>query len=283
MTILLQWLIEHAWILYAACAVGGVVYLARALMAQREQRLSVFTLERETATSKMVQAWAMVLVFVALGIVIFFSATIILPGLPFLDSVFPAPTLVAGLASPTPSITPVPSPTPESTGSHETPTSGPVPTFPPPNTPTPAPTSPPTGAVSGEVSVRFGNFAELTGYSVSAAEITTAQPLQLTLTWRALDGVSPIDYLVFTHLIRDDGTLVAQHDGAPAGGTRPVTGWAPGETIEDLHVMEFQDSAYVGTAQLQVGLYDPATGRVLTGTGDDRAILPVAISIVPSQ
>nr|HID12407.1 hypothetical protein [Anaerolineae bacterium] len=290
MTILLQWLIEHVWIFYAACAIGVVVYAARALAAQRERNLALFTLERDTATARVIQAWAMVLIFVAIGAAIFVSTTFILPGLPIYTPETPllTATPVAGVEPPTPTITPAatPSPMPGSPVPTLTlpATVAPVPTPPPPEpteTPTPAPTDTPEASISGEVHVRFGDFAELVGYSVPAAEITTAQPLPLTLYWQALEETSPVNYLVFTHLYAEDGRLIAQHDGAPANGTRPTTGWVSGETIVDPHSMTFYDAAYTGSATIVVGLYDPGSGRVLTETGDDYVVLPVAISIIP--
>ncbi|RLC61204.1 MAG: hypothetical protein DRI48_11015 [Chloroflexi bacterium] len=128
---------------------------------------------------------------------------------------------------------------------------------------------------------RFGDFAELVSYSLPATEVTPTEPLALTLYWRGLEGTSPLDYLVFTHLISEDGRLIAQHDGAPAGGTRPITGWEAGEMIEDPHPMTFYDNTYNGSATIVVGLYDPATGRVSTATGADSAVLPTTITVVP--
>jgi hypothetical protein len=287
MTILLQWLVEHAWVFYAACAVGVVIYLLRALAAQRERNIALFTLERETATARIIQSWAMVLVFVIIGAVIFVSTAFVLPALPIYGGGAPppTPTLAAGLkpatsvATPTPSPTlgpPVLSPTPTGTGASVPPPPPPEPA----EVPTPAPTDTPEATISGEVRVRFSDFAELVGYGLLGAEFTTAQPLPLTLYWRGLEGTSTTNYVVFTHLLAQDGRLIAQHDGAPAGGTRPTTGWAPGESIVDSHPMVFADTAYVGPARIAVGLYDPATGRVLTETGDDRVILPVALDIV---
>jgi hypothetical protein len=148
-------------------------------------------------------------------------------------------------------------------------------------TPTPEPTETPIPGVSGGVNVRFGDFAELDSYSVPAVEFRAGQPIQLTLYWRGLAGTSPLDYWVFTHLLAEDGHLVAQHDGAPAGGTRPVSGWGTGETIVDAHPMEFLDTGYTGPARIAVGLYDPAIGRVLTETGADSVVLPIAVTIVP--
>jgi hypothetical protein len=287
MTILLQWLVEHAWIFYAACAVGALVYVLRAFAAYRQRSLALFTLERETATSRIVRAWAMVLVFLFIGGAIFVSANFVLPTLPVDLNTPPAtPTAAAGVAPPTPGITPTSRPTAGPIVPTFTPaTSAPASTPPPPPPPaapteTPALTDTPDTSVAGEVNVRFGDFAQLVGYSLPATEVTTAQPLQLTLRWRALEGTSPVNYTVFTHLILGDDTIVAQDDDQPADGARPMTGWTAGETIIDPHPMVFYDIAYTGPAKIAVGLWDPTTGRVLTNTGDDRFALPVTINIV---
>jgi hypothetical protein len=285
MTILLQWLIENAWFLYALCAIGAVYYVVRALIAQRDRRLAQFTLERETATARVVQAWTTALLLTVIGAAFFFSATFVLPDLP-IHSRTPSPTpgSGAGVELLTPVLTLSPSPTIQMPTMALTATSAPVPTPPPPeptDTPTPETTDTPEVAVAGEVGVRFGDFAQLAGFSVPTAEVTTAQPLLLTLRWQALGNTSTINYQVFTHLYAEDGRLIGQHDGFPAESTRPMTEWNPGETILDLHPMAFQDTAYTGSARIEVGLWDPATGgRVLTDKGSDRVALPVTISVV---
>lgn len=285
MTILLQWLIEYTWVLYPLCALGFIVYVVRALSAQRDRRLAQFILERETAAARVVRAWAMALVFVVIGAVIFASATFIFPNLD-IGPLPPTPTLEAGLELTTPTFTPAPSPTTFVSVPTFTPASNQVPTPPPPEpTETPTPESPgmPDLAVTGEVNVRFGDFARLLSYGLPADEITTTQPLMLTLQWQALDGTSPLDYLVFTHLLAEDGHLIAQHDGPPAAGARPTTGWTAGETIVDTHPMSFYDTAYTGPATIAVGMYDPANPsvRVSTEMGNDYVILPVTLNIVP--
>jgi len=282
MTILLRWLVEHAWVFYAACAVGVIVYVLRALAAQRERNLALFTLEREVATARIVRSWAMVLVFVAVAAVVFFSTTMILPELPALSAGTPppTPTPAAGVEPSTPDVSVTPSPTLGALVPSLTPTAT-VPSAPTaaPSGPTEVPT--PAPAISGEVSARFGDFAELTGYSLPDVEFTTAEPLPLTLYWRGLEGTSPTNYVVFTHLLAEDGRLIAQHDGAPAGGTRPIGTWESGETIVDLHPLAFAEPGYTGLATIAVGLYDPAVGRVPVDPGGDRVVLPVTINIVP--
>ena len=81
MTILLRWLVDYAWIFYVGCILGAIFYTVRALIAHRDRGLALFTLERETATSRVVRAWAMVLMFVFIGAAIFISANFILPDL----------------------------------------------------------------------------------------------------------------------------------------------------------------------------------------------------------
>ncbi len=284
MTILLQWLIDYTWLLYPVCAIGFVVYVIRALSAQRERGIAQFTIEREIATSHVVQAWAMALVFVVIGAVVFASTTFIFPKLD-LDPFSPTPTLEAGLEITTPTATPAPSPT----SGFSVPTfsstaaSTPAPTSPPPQpTETPAPDVP-EPAVTGDVNVRFGDFARLLSYGLPAREVATAQPLLLTLQWQSLDGVSPADYWVFTHLLAEDGRLIAQHDGVPAGGTKPTTAWGSGEIILDLHAMTFYDPAYTGPATIVVGMYDPGDSatRVPTELGNDYVVLPITLDVTP--
>jgi hypothetical protein len=290
MTILLQWLVEHAWIFYVVCAIGVIIYVVRALAARRERSLALFTLERETATARIVQSWAMAFVFVAIGGIIYASATFVLPSLPAdrPGTHRPTSTPSAGVQLTTPQVATTPSPTlgflvPTLTSTDTTAPTVLAPTVPllePTESPAPAPTDTPEPAISGEIRARFGNFAELVSYSVPGTQVTTAQGLPLTLRWQALEGASPMNYIVFTHLLAEDGHLIAQHDGVPVNGTRPLTEWTTGEVIVDLHTMVFQDTGYVGSATIAVGLYDLATGRVPTQTGSDFVVLPTTIAVV---
>lgn len=139
--------------------------------------------------------------------------------------------------------------------------------------------TPPPMAYEMEVPVRFGDVAELLGYDLAPGPYTSDRSIPITLYWRALEGATSADYTVFTHLLAADGHLVAQHDGPPAGGTRPTPGWLPGEIITDHHEMTFRES-YVGPATIEVGLYDSATlERVVAATGDTSVILPSSLNV----
>jgi 4-amino-4-deoxy-L-arabinose transferase-like glycosyltransferase len=145
------------------------------------------------------------------------------------------------------------------------------------------------GAVSFEippmqipVGVKFGNFAELLGYDIDRIEVRPEEKVRLTLYWKAISDVPPeTAYTVFTHLLNEEGHLIGQHDGPPAGGNRPTTGWVKGEVITDVHEMEFRETNYTGKASIEIGLYNPYTmERVLTQDGEDHLILPTQVLVV---
>ena len=134
-----------------------------------------------------------------------------------------------------------------------------------------------------ELEVTFGGFAELIGYDLDRTEVTTKEEVRLTLYWRSINEEAlTTSYTVFTHILNEEGRLIAQHDGMLADGKRPTTGWVEGEIIVDLHEIEFSDLTYVGKGIIEVGLYDAMTmERVLTGEESDHLILPSEIVVKP--
>ncbi|HHH40516.1 MAG TPA: hypothetical protein ENK56_00765 [Chloroflexi bacterium] len=282
MKVLLAGLADFAWVLYAACGLGAVIYVARALALQRRLGGSLTAFERETMTAQMARQWRVAIAFVVLGGLLFAGQVALLPRVVPAEAT-PTPTLAAGLVT----STPTPSPTP-------TPLMGSLPTItatvPPPPPPVPEPTDPPTPTPTPQagpaptypVGARLGNVAELVGYDLAATEVNTGQTVGLTLYWRALEGANTLNYWVFTHLLPPEfDRLIGQHDGVPAGGTRPTTGWTPGEVIVDHHELIFYEADYTGPAQIAVGLYDPGSmARVPVEGGGDYILLPTVLNIV---
>jgi 4-amino-4-deoxy-L-arabinose transferase-like glycosyltransferase len=136
---------------------------------------------------------------------------------------------------------------------------------------------------------RFGEVAELLGYDLPITRTNAHQEVPLTLYWRAINS-EPLSetYLVFTHLLAEGkDRLVAQHDGPPAEGRRPTTGWVQGEIIVDSHLLRWREE-YTGTCPVEIGLYDSATGNRLAaydGEGKhlshDRLLLDQRVHSVP--
>ncbi|MFQ5594467.1 MAG: glycosyltransferase family 39 protein, partial [Anaerolineae bacterium] len=135
-----------------------------------------------------------------------------------------------------------------------------------------------------QMGVNIGGFAELLGYDLDTTDVTAGDKVRLILYWRAINEEPPTtNYTVFTHLLSEDGKLIGQHDGMPAGGNRPTMSWAPGEVIVDVHEIESRDREYSGDAKVEIGLYDSITiQRISTEDGRDHIILPSQIAVKPS-
>ncbi len=84
--------------------------------------------------------------------------------------------------------------------------------------------------------------------------------LHLTLHWRARRDVSG-DYVVFTHLLGQDGQVWGQQDNKPDGGFYPTNFWRAGEVITDKYEIAVDPTAPPGVYHLEVGMYLPATGE----------------------
>lgn len=108
--------------------------------------------------------------------------------------------------------------------------------------------------------------------------------LPLTLYWQMLRPVKK-SYTVFTHLLDEDGQLRAQKDSVPVQGTYPTSEWVEGEVVEDSYRIAVASDVPPGHYQIEVGLYDAATGQRLPltsegqETGRDRILLPVEVVV----
>ncbi len=133
-------------------------------------------------------------------------------------------------------------------------------------------------AFAASTDVRFAGVGSLVGFT-AAESFDLQTDAEVTLVWWA-EAPSERSYTVFAQLLNADGRVIAQSDAIPGAGTRPTTGWRPGEYIEDVHRLRFNDAAAPGEATLIVGLYDAATGvRLQMQSGEDAATLKRSILI----
>ncbi len=116
-------------------------------------------------------------------------------------------------------------------------------------------------------------FTTLDGETITLREFTVwpreagpGEVVQARLAWET-DATPARAYKVFLHLLAADGSLAAQRDGEPAGGSRPTTGWRPDEAIIDNHGLLLPPALPPGDYALRLGLYDAL---------DPAARLPVA-------
>jgi hypothetical protein len=127
----------------------------------------------------------------------------------------------------------------------------------------------------------FGDVARLLGYDLGSETVTPAGGVKLTLYWQARnEAAMSVNYTVFTHLLSPSGQVVAQHDSWPAAGARPTTSWIKDEIIVDDHLLTFAVADFTGTGQIEIGLYDQATGeRVPLSDGSDHLLLPTQVVV----
>ncbi len=132
----------------------------------------------------------------------------------------------------------------------------------------------------------LGHRVEFLGYDLNneqnnergAEPIKAGHVLRLTLYWRALAEMD-ISYKVFTHLLDGQNRMWGQKDGVPGRGTMPTTGWIKGEVLADEYQIAVEAQTPAGQYQLEVGMYDGASGErlpVLDEEGnvkDDRVLL----------
>lgn len=58
-----------------------------------------------------------------------------------------------------------------------------------------------------------------------------------------------------------EGQLVAQRDAIPGNGEFPAPSWQPGELVRDQFALQLPSELPTGECQIQVGIYNPDSGR----------------------
>lgn len=106
--------------------------------------------------------------------------------------------------------------------------------------------------------VELGSGVTFLGYDLEPQTVKPGETVHLTLYWQAR---APMDrsYKVFTHLLNVGIGMWGQVDAFPVNGTRPTTGWLPGEVIIDRYDIPVNPAAPAGEYVIEVGMYDPET------------------------
>jgi mannosyltransferase len=141
-------------------------------------------------------------------------------------------------------------------------------------------------SVEHALDVMVGRRAHLLGYALDASAARQGGVVLLTLYWQAR-GPMTKPFKVFTHLVDEEGTIRAQHDGPPGGDCCPANTWAEGEIIVDEHPIRLGADLPPGTYRLVVGMYDgDSDTRLPASTADGELFaedeVPVgAIAVEP--
>lgn len=118
---------------------------------------------------------------------------------------------------------------------------------------------------------RFGDHLELLeGFSTC----DEAGRVHLTTRWRTRSDIQ-VDASVFAHLLRSDGTLIAQADGRALLGMLPFWMWKAGETVRDVRHF---DAVPVGAYVVRLGVWEPSSGNRWPAAGYDDGVVTFSVS-----
>ena len=113
-------------------------------------------------------------------------------------------------------------------------------------------------AVSHPASLILGDQqVQFLGYDIDQTNAHPSGTLTVVLYWQALTPFTQ-NYQTFAHLLQD-GTLYAQHDGAPECNITPTTHWEPGQIIADPHIIPIPAATPLGSYTLVTGMYNLIT------------------------
>ncbi|MGB4872555.1 MAG: phospholipid carrier-dependent glycosyltransferase [Candidatus Promineifilaceae bacterium] len=144
-------------------------------------------------------------------------------------------------------------------------------------------------ALPNPVNAQFDTLINLRGYEIRQTAVQPGGAIDIDLYWE-VTGKPPGDYLLFVHLISENGVMVAQRDTHPGLGNFPSSNWEPGDRfVESIRLMVPEAAYAPDTAVLSVGYYVPGayrlgiTGADGAGLGDSLALGQVAISPIPGK
>jgi hypothetical protein len=149
MAIIVDFIKEYAAWVYGVCALVALWYLRVVLLARRERRYAVFTLEREAALNRVYSSWGVAFMLILLMGLVYVLSTVVADAVrPLVEAGEPThtPTLLAASAYGTPTTTPTLPTTELTPETPTTPTKRPPPTARPSRTPVPTKDEPPTEA-----------------------------------------------------------------------------------------------------------------------------------------
>ncbi len=129
-------------------------------------------------------------------------------------------------------------------------------------------------AIPNRLDISFGKVMKLLGYDLPTPNNPKpGDSLEVTLYWQSLAETNQ-DYSVFVHLLDENELVVAQRDMYPGQGLYPTSQWSVGDTIANRYVLILPETAFApNQAQLEVGLYNFATGERLLAYGPNGELL----------
>ncbi len=131
--------------------------------------------------------------------------------------------------------------------------------------------------IQQQLDLSFDGEVELLGYRIGVWEVRPGQAVPVTLYWRAQAPLAR-DYVVFIHLLDEEGSTIGQCDVHVGDARFPTSLWRPGDGIAETYSVQVKPgAASQGPIRVEVGLCRREGGRRLTIR--DRAGREVGTSV----
>lgn len=133
--------------------------------------------------------------------------------------------------------------------------------------------------------IPFARDITFLGYDLNGRKgfYRAGEQIDLTLYWRAL-ATPQQEWTVFTHVLGPGNAVITGYDNPPCLRTCPTTTWRPKEVIRDEYLLRLPPDLDAGRYQLEIGLYDAATGVRLplqqpsADEGDRILLAPITVA-----
>ena len=118
--------------------------------------------------------------------------------------------------------------------------------------------------IQNQSGILFGSQMRLVGFDTPAQYTITPtdHKLPLTLFWRGETKIAQ-NYVIFIHLLNEQGQTVAQRDTAPRYGQFNTSQWTQGNLLDDDQSLDLATNLPPGRYKVEMGVYLPTDGKRL--------------------
>jgi hypothetical protein len=139
---------------------------------------------------------------------------------------------------------------------------------------------------AGDFIYNFGNGLALLDARWLNDSAQPGEVAEMATLWKVIDPtlVGPVvppafetDVVLFTHVLAEDGTILAQRDALQA----PSWDWHPGDVFAQIHPVQVPLGTRPGAYEVVVGVYDRASGERLPLIDEAGAFADFRAIVVP--
>jgi hypothetical protein len=105
----------------------------------------------------------------------------------------------------------------------------------------------------------FGEQIALIGYDASATTVSPGDEVEITLYWQA-ERPLDINYQVFLHILREDGSLIPPQSDKINPGEFPSKRWPVDKFVRDSHTLALPQDFPPGVYSVYAGLWVQSEG-----------------------